>query len=446
MNPITDFTKGPALSRLLLFSGPIILGNLFQQMYSIVDSILLGKVVGTHALAAVSAVAPINDLFLSVIIGFSLGASLVLAQAQGSGDRAKIRACVENIALFQLGIGAVCTVGALLFGPFLLTLTHTPPELVNEAALYLRILAPGYFFQCLYQFLADAMRSMGDSRTPFFFIVISTCMNALLVTFFLAFLQLGIAGAGWATFLSELTAAAACLFYSLKKYEVFRLNPLRVRPDGKIFCAIASFGATTAAQQMVGSVGGMLQQTVVNGFGSSAIAAYNSVYRIDNFLLLPCTGLGAAVSTFTAQNLGAGQQKRMKEGFRAAARVTAVFSFVASLLIFFFAKELILIFIRPGETEVISAGIHGLRVLALPFILCNELSLFTSFFKGAGDVAISFHISFVQIILRVIIAFSLASVLGMDAIWLCMLVTWVLSSAFSFWYYRKEKWGRKGLA
>lgn len=438
---MTDFTKGSCLPNLLRFAWPIILGNLLQQLYSVVDSVLLGRMVSTQALSAASAVTPIHNLFVGVITGFSLGASLVLAQAFGAADEKRQRACIENMLLLWLFVCAACTALAFALGPSLLQITNTPQELRADALTYLRILAAGYLAQGLYQFLADALRAMGDSRTPLLFLIISTVLNIVLDTWFIAGFGLGVAGVGWATLLSEVVAAVLCLAYSLWRCPLLRVRHLR--PDSRLLWTLAGCGGATALQQTIGSIGGMLQQTVVNGFGSSAIAAYNAAYKIDNLLLLPCIGLGGALSMFAAQNLGAGQRERMREGLRVCVRITAVFSLIASLGIFLAARPLVLCFIQEGETEVITMGVHGLRVLAPLYILCNEISLMTNFFKGANSVGVASAMGIAQIVLRVGIAFSLAGSLGMDAVWLCMPLTWIFSSLFALWYYKSGRWERK---
>ena len=395
---------------------------------------------GTQALAAASAVLPIHSLFVGVLTGFSLGASLLLAQACGAGDTQKMQACAENMTIVLAAVGFGCTALALGFGPALLSLTRTPAELLPDAVCYLRILAVGYFAQALYQFLADALRALGDSRTPLWFLVFAALLNIVLDAWFLAGLGLGVAGVGWATLIAEAVAAAGCLVYTAVRCPLLRVDLRRLHPDGHILRALLHYGSATALQQTIGSVGGMLQQTVVNGFGSAAIAAYNTAYKVDNLLLLPCIGLGSALSLYTAQNLGAGQRARMQQGLRACVLVTAAFSAAASVGIFAGAKGLTLVFLRAADTAAVAESMRGLRLLAPLYLLCNEISLMTNFCKGAGRVSVAANVSIAQIVLRVAFAFGLAGTLGMDAVWLCMPVTWVVCSVFYGWYYWSGRW------
>jgi Na+-driven multidrug efflux pump len=301
-------------------------------------------------------------------------------------------------------------------------------------------------FQCLYQFLADTLRAVGNSRTPLFFLGSAMVMNILLDLLFIGGFGWAVPGAAWATTLSAAAAGVLCLAYCLWQYPMFRI-PLKAlaRPDRRMAAQAARFGLPTGLQLAGGGLGGRAMQTVVNSVGSNAIAAYNAAYRIDNFLLLPCTVLGIAVATCTAQNLGAGLYKRVKTGLKAASWFSAAFSAVVSVLIFVFAAQLTRIFIRAEETDIVRMGVWGLRVLAPLFLLCNQLNLFISFFRGAGAVSMAFWISLAQIAVRILFAFSLAPFLGMDAVWFCMPVTWVACGAFSLWYYRGGRWRRKSL-
>lgn len=442
-----NFTEGRVGRSLLLFSLPLLLSNLLQQLYSVVDSVLLGRLVGAHALAAVAAATPVVMLLLSVVTGFSAGAAIVTAQYFGAKQQDSIRLCVRSAFMLQMGIALLFAILTQFWGGPVLALTGVPPELFDDALVYLRISGVTLVFQSLYQFLADSLRAMGDSRTPLIFLGTAMVMNIVLDYIFISSFGWAVAGAAWATTISAVAAGLLCLAYCLVKYPLFRISPAQLlRPSASMLGRVTRFGLPTALQQAVGSLGGMAMQTVVNGFGSGAIAAYNAAFRIDNFLLLPCNVLGVAVSTCTAQNLGAGQDERVTAGLKSASRFSAVFSLIASLLIFVFAPQLVQIFILPEETEIIAMGVWGLRVLAPLFLLCNQLNLFISFFRGAGAVSVAFWVSLANIIIRILFAFSLAPFIGMDAVWFCMPCTWVLCGGFSLWYYLSGRWRRESVA
>lgn len=442
-----DFTQGKVGRSLLMFSLPLLLSNLLQQLYSVVDSVLLGRLVGAHALAAVGAATPVIMLLLSVVGGFSAGAALVVAQYFGARQTQNIRLCVSTTLLLQMGIGVVFAVATWFAGGPLLALMGVPQELFADALIYLRISAITLVFQCLYQFLADTLRAVGNSRTPLLFLGAAMVINIVLDLIFIMAFGWAVPGAAWATTISAVVAAVLCLGYCLARYDIFRIKLAALfHPNRQMAARVVRFGVPTALQQAVGSLGGMFMQTVVNGFGSAAIAAYNAAFKIDNFLLLPCNVLGIAVSTCTAQNIGAGHKERTKTGLLSASRFSAVFSVAASVFIFVFAKPLMHIFINPSEVEIVQMGVWGLRVLAPLFLLCNQLNLFISFFRGVGAVSVAFWVSFAQIVVRILFAFSLAPFIGMDAVWFCMPATWVLCGAFSFWYYRSGRWGRQSIA
>lgn len=441
-----DFTKGRVGRSLLLFSLPLLLGNLLQQLYSVVDSVLLGRMVSARALAAVGAATPVVMLLLGVIGGFSVGCSLVVAQYKGAARPDKMRACIAASLVLQMGTGLVLATATLLWGGAVLRLMGVPAELYADAVLYLRISAVTLLFQCLYQYLADTLRAMGESRVPLVFLGTATVLNIVLDTVFILAFDMAVAGVAWATTISAALAGLGILAYCLARHEVFRASRESLRAGMAMLRRITSFGLPTAMQQTVASLGGMFMQAVVNGFGSAAIAAYNTAFKIDNFLLLPCVCLGVAVSTYTAQNIGAGNTGRVKKGLYSASKFSAVFSIVASVLIFVFAEQLMHIFVRPEEAEIVRLGVWGLRVLAPLFLLCNQLNLFISFFRGVGAVSMAFYISFAQIVVRILFSFSLAPVIGLDAVWFCMPVTWILCGGFSFWYYRRGRWQGKDIS
>ncbi|MBR2571325.1 MAG: MATE family efflux transporter [Clostridia bacterium] len=435
-----DFTRGPVLKQIIRFGIPMLIGNLFQQLYTIVDSILLGRLVGAPALAAAGTTTPVIMLMLAIISGLTLGTSLVTAALTGAGEEDRVRSLVESTFCIDMLAGAGMALIAFCFPARILTILRTPQEVLPLAAAYLRIIAVGIVFQCVSQYFADALRGLGDSRTPLYFLLLSTCMNIALDIVFTACLRLGIRGVAWATVISQSVSAVLCAVYSLKHYNCFHLNWNPRLVNRELLWRAMRLGLPTAMQQTVGSVGALFMQSVVNGFGQVAMNAYGAAYKVDNFIILPVSNMGAALGTFTAQNVGARKFARARQGFWKVSGLCAALSVVLSGVILALAAPLVQIFVTAGETEIVREGARGLRILTVPYVLCAQLALYMSFFKGAGDVRVAFFGSFAQVMIRLVLCWSLAPAIGMDAVWFAMPATWVIMGLFSFLYDRRQNW------
>ena len=435
-----DFTRGGALKQIVRFSVPLLIGNLFQQLYTIVDSILLGRLVSPQALAAAGTVTPITVLMLSVIGGFTLGTSLVAASLTGEGDAGRVRRLVESTFGANMLVGVVMALAAFMFPGAILRLMRTPNDVIALSARYLRIIAVGIAFQCLYQYFSDVLRGLGDSRTPLYFLLMSTSMNIALDIAFTAIFHWGVDGVAWATVISQAASALACAAYSLRRYDCFALSVRPARVDIGLLRRSLRLGLPSAMQQTVGSVGALCMQSVVNSFGSIAMNGYGAAYKVDNFIMLPVSNMGVAMGTFVAQNVGARQYGRARQGLKKLSLLCAVLSVALSALIFIFAGPLVQVFVTARETEIVRVGARGLRILAVPYVLCGQLQLFMSFFRGAGDVRVAFWGSLAQVLIRLVICYSLAPVIGLDAVWFAMPATWVMVGAFSFFYDRRQDW------
>lgn len=439
---MVDFTQGSCLKQIIRFSLPLLIGNLFQQLYTIVDSMLLGKLVSPQALAAAGTVMPVSVLMLAVIGGFTLGTSLVTAGLMGQKNEAAVRRLVESTFLADMAVGAVMAATAFVFAGPILSAMQTPPDVYDQAVLYLRIISVGLVFQCLYQYMTDVLRGLGDSRTPLLFLVVSTVLNIALDLLFILVFAMDVAGVAYATVIAQAVSAVSCVLYSLHRYDYFLLNLRPSRIDKSLLLRSLKLGLPSAMQQTVGSLGAIGMQSVVNGFGSVAMNGYNAAYKVDNFIMLPVTNMGVALGTFVAQNVGAGLMGRVKEGLKKTSVACALLSAIASVLIFFFAENLVQLFVTADQTEIIRIGAWGLRVLAVPYVLCSQMNVFISFFKGVGDVNVAFWASLGQVIIRLAISFGLSPVekIGMNAVWFAMPTTWFLVCMFSFWYYTSGRW------
>lgn len=438
-----DFTQGPVLRKIIRFSLPLLVGNLFQQLYTVVDSILLGRLVSPVALAAAGTVTPLTMLLLGVICGFTLGTSLMVAKATGKKDPETVKKLVESTFLADMLVGTVLAVLAYVLAEPILRWMRTPVEVLPQAIIYLRIVSVGLVFQCLYQYLTDVLRGLGDSKTPLMFLIVATVLNIVLDLVFILLLHMDVAGVAYATVIAQMLSAVSCMIYSRYRYgSLLSLNLLPREVDRSLLRGSLSLGLPSAMQQTVGSIGARGMQSVVNSFGAAAMNGYNAAYKVDNFIMLPISTLGIALGTFIAQNVGAGNLTRVSQGMKKTSIACGTMSVAASALIFVFAESLVQIFVTAEEIETIVIGAWGLRVLAVPYILCSQANIFTSFFRGVGAVKVAFWISFLQVVIRLAICFGLSPIpaIGLNAVWFCMPVTWVQVCLFSWVYYRSHRW------
>lgn len=438
----TDLTKGNCLQQIVIFAIPMFIGNLFQQLYVVVDSSVVGKMIGTDALAAVGTSTPIAFFLTAVLAGFITGSAIITSQYFGAKDTQNLRGSVATSFWVVMSLGALMTVLGVLGARPILLLLRTPAAIMEPAVVYLQIYASSIFFQCLYQFLAAILRSVGDSKTPLYFLISACVINVVLDVVFVLYLPNPVAGVAWATFIAQLVSAVACGIYTMKKYPMFRFAPRELTFDRSFCKVIVQYGVPSSIQQIVGSVGMLCLQGLVNSFGESAMAAYTSAYKIDNFMMLPLMNLSVALSNFVGQNVGARQLTRTSEGLHKSLWLSTGFSLCASALIFVFAKPLMLIFVNVSDVEIIAMGAECLRALAPLFFLCGALNCFIGFFKGVGDVSGAMAISVAQIVIRILVAYSLAGIatIGIRAVWWCMPVTWVICSAMAYLRYRSGRW------
>lgn len=444
---VTDLTKGNCLKQIIIFAVPMFIGNLFQQLYVVVDSAVVGQMIGTDALAAVGTSTPISFFLTAVLAGFIAGSAIITSQYFGAKDTTNLRDSVSTAFWVVMSLGVLMTLIGVVGARPILELLRTPPELMQPAVVYLQIYAGSIFFQCLYQFLAAILRSIGDSRTPLYFLIGACIINVVLDVAFVLYLPNPVAGVAWATFIAQMISAVACTVYTMKKYEIFRFTLRQLTFERRFFVVIVRYGVPSSIQQIVGSVGMLCLQGLVNSFGKDAMAAFTSAYKVDNFMMLPLMNLSMALSNFVGQNVGARQMGRVSKGLHSCLWLSTGFSLVASGIIFVFAEKLILVFVNAGAVEVIAMGSECLRALAPLFFLCGALNCFIGFFKGVGDVNGAMIISVAQIVVRLTVAYSLAGVatIGIRAVWWCMPVTWVVCSIISYLRYRSGVWKKYSL-
>lgn len=443
---MTDLTQGNETKTIITFALPMLIGNVFQQFYSMVDSIVVGQFVGDQALASVGTSFPVIFLMLSLIMGFTMGTSILVAQYYGSGDHKRIRATVDTgyILLFWSGL-AISAVG-FLSTDAILHLLNVPAEVFAGASNYLRISFLGMLGTFGYNAIAAILRGLGDSKTPLYLLIMATLLNIFLDLLFVMAFHWGVAGVAWATIIAQTMSFLVGLWYVNQHNELVRLDITHLKFDRDIFKKSIAIGLPTGIQQTMVSIGMMALSRIVNGFGTVTIAAFAGASRLDTFASMPAMNLSQAVSSFTGQNMGAGKTERIKRGHMSAVVTGAIISLLTGLVVVFFGKDLMLLF--TNDPEVARIGARYLIIVGATYILFSTMFINNGVMRGAGDTFIPMINTLLSLwVVRIPIAILLSGPLGMgpDGIWLSVPAAWAMGAIFSSWYYLGGRWKRKAV-
>jgi putative MATE family efflux protein len=432
-----DMTKGNPSKIIIKFFIPLFIGDLLQQFYGIIDAIVIGKFVGTDAFAAVGSSGAVIMFITSILIGLAMGSSAIFSQLYGGRQYDELKQAISTALIFLFCISVMITIATSVFLPQIISLYQMPEETAAYAADYLKYVFYGFVFVGMYNAFAFLLRAFGDSKTPLYFLIISCISNLILDLLFIVVLHMGTAGAAIATLLTQAFAAVGCGIYTIKRMKFLNFERKDFKFSISVFNKIATFSVLTALQQSISSFGMMLIQGLVNTFGSTVMAAFAACSKIDSVANAPLQDLGNSFSTYTAQNEGAGEIKRIREGFRTTSRIIIILSAVISVVAFIFAPNLITLFVNKDATEVIAVGVGYLRIVSVFYVLLGFIVMFYGFFRGLGAIKISILMTIVSQGLRVLLAYSFAPVRGFSGICWAIVVGWFLSDLLGFYMYKK---------
>lgn len=439
-----DLTEGNVTKNLLFFAGPMILGNLLQQFYNIVDTWVVGQFVGSGALAAVGSAYSIMTFLNSVIIGLCMGAGAAFSYYYGKRDMEKFKSCVRT-SFVLIGVLAV-SVGAaaqLLLRPVLMVL-QTPQEVFFMLYRYLWIVLPGMFFVFLYNYFSFLLRSMGNSVTPLMFLGIAAAGNVMGDLLFVLKFHWGLEGTAVATVAAQAVSGIGLGIYTWRREKNLRFSLKEFMAAEKPVAEILKFSGITCMQQSVMNFGILMIQGLVNRFGAAVMAAFAAAVKIDTLAYMPAQEFGNAYSMFISQNFGAGKRTRLVEGTKKAAAISAVFCAVISVLVTGLAPQLMRIFVTESETQIIATGVSYLRVEGAFYIGIGILFLLYGYFRGKNLPQISLLLTVVSLGSRVVLAYLLAAIpfIGVNGIWWSIPIGWALADLTGVWCMRKKR--RKG--
>ena len=439
MNMVKNLTEGRPLNLLFFFALPMVAGNLFQQLYNMVDTAVVGKFVGEDAVAAVGSSFPIVFLSVAVASGLSMGCTVVVSQLFGAGRIHEMKTTIST-AIISLGVLGllIMGLGTLLAGP-LLQLLGTDPDIMADSRTYLQIYFGGAVFLFLYNTLNGIYNAQGDSKTPLIFLMISSLTNIVLDLLFVIRFGMGVAGVAWATLIAQGLCAVASLLVLLRRMRRMPCEPEKQGVKLPLFHMvavkrIAQIGLPSMLQQSLVSLSMMMMQGLVNSFGKVLVAGYTAATKIDSLAMLPNMNISNAMSSFTAQNIGAGKYERVKEGLKACLLMVAVFSLLITVIIFLFGNQLLSLFLDPGDASgAMGYGLAYMHTVSLFYILMGLLFVPNGMLRGAGDMAAFTFSSMANLFSRVGIAYALVYLtpLGANAIWWSIPAGWLIGAAVS---------------
>lgn len=431
-------TEGNITKNLLKFAFPLMLGNLLQQFYNVADTLIVGRYLGERALAAVGASYTLMVFLTSILLGLCMGNSAFLSIQFGKGDMERFKTgCVQSFVLIGV-ITAALNVAVCLGIDGIIAFMRTPGEAAAYMKDYLRWIFLGLFATFLYNYFANCLRAVGNSFIPLVFLGLSALLNIALDFLLILAFHMGVEGAAIATVLSQYVSGAGIAGYYLLNCPELHIQRRHLRFDGGIIREIASLSILTCLQQSIMNFGILMVQGLVNSFGTAVMAAFAAAVKIDTFAYTPVQDFGNAFSTFVAQNFGAGQSGRVREGLKKAALSVLVFCFAISLGVCVFAKPLMRIFIDPSNREVIEVGAGYLRIEGAFYFFIGILFLFYGYYRAIKRPGISVVLTVISLGTRVALAYLLSSIpeLGVKGIWVSIPIGWVLADTVGYLYYR----------
>lgn len=439
-----DLSEGKERKQIFYFALPMLLGNLFQQFYNIVDSIIVGNMINKEALAAVGASFPVIFTLISFVIGIGSGATIVISQYFGAKQYKNVIRTIDTTYIFMFVISIVITSIGLLFGESVFKLLALPEELLPLALEYFQIYILGSFVFFGFNTTSSILRGLGDSKTPVYFLIIATVVNIALDLLFIGVFKWGIAGAAWATVISQAGAFFTAVLYLNRTHELMRFSILKFVFDWRIFKQSLRIGLPTSFQQSFVAIGMMAVMGIVNKFGTNVIAAYSVGMRLNSLATLPAMTISSALSTFVGQNLGAKRIDRVRQGFISTLFISGGISIVVSLIVILFGKELMSLF--TNDREIIQIGAEYLIIIGSFYVLFSIMFSIIGVLRGAGVTVIPMISSLVSLwAVRIPLAYTLSDSMGYTGIWWANPIGWVVGLIIVLLYYLSGKWKTKGV-
>lgn len=442
----TSMTEGSPVKLILAFSAPLLLGNIFQQLYNLVDSTVVGRFVGANALAAVGAPGTIMALTLCLCFGLTNGAGIIIAQCFGAKNYNQLKATIGALICIISITALVLMIIGIAGAPFFLRLVSTPDEIINDAVLYMRIVMIGTPFSMAYNGASAILRNMGDSKTPLLMLMLSSFLNIVLDLIFVLAFGMAVMGVGMATVISQAVSAAACLIYMRRYKNELHLDGLKIRFNRRCAKQIFKTGVPTALQSCMISLGTLSVQRLINSFGTQAVAAYTASTKIDSVAIMVVVTMGMSLAVYSGQNMGAGKVDRIKSGLYKTLALVLTYCVIMAVVMIFFGNNLLRIFLDPSEAgEAVSIGTQYLRIIGIAYFMAGIMRCYLNVVHGTGDVNISMLTGLAELAFRIIASYILVKPLGLTGLWIAIPISWGCGSLIPVIRYYSGKWKYKSL-
>ena len=435
-----DMTTGNPVKLILLFSIPLLIGNIFQQFYSMVDTIIVGRFVGVEALAAVGTTSSMVFLVNGFVMGLTSGFAVLISQKYGAKDEAGVKKAVASSITLSIIATIIVTFISVISAKPLLALMNTPSNIMKDASTYIIILYAGNVAIIFYNMMAAILRALGDSKTPLYFLIVSSVLNIILDLVLIINFKMGVAGAAYATVISLGVSALLCVIYTYKKYKILRLKKEDFKVKKKYYRKHLKVGIPMALQFSITAIGIMTVQSAINIFGSTVIASYAAASKVLQLVMQPATTLGVTMATYCGQNIGAKRYDRIKLGVKKCVQISIITSLISAMVLIFLGKYFVMIFVSNPDAEILSYAQQVLNISAIFFIPLGLIFVYRNALQGIGDSFIPMMAGVYELVARAVVAFTLPKVLEFMGICLADPVAWFAAVIpLAYTYYKREK-------
>lgn len=424
-----DMTTGNPVKLILAFSVPLLIGNIFQQFYNMVDAIIVGRYVGVEALAAIGATGSVTFLIYGFIMGLSGGFTILISQKFGANDEEGVKKAVSSAIFLSVIVTVVATVLSLITARPLLNIMNTPANIIEASLSYLKIIYIGLFATVLYNLLSGVLRALGDSKTPLYFLIIASLLNVVLDLIFVINFNMGVAGAAIATIISQFVAGVLCLIYITKRFPILRLKKNHLlNIDFSITKKQLKIGIPMALQFSITAIGTIILQTSLNGFGSNAVAAFTAASKVEQLVMQPLVSFGVTMATYCGQNLGARQFERIKEGVKKATIISISISILSGIIVMVFGGSFTRIFLDNPDAEVLNLSVTFLKTISVFFIPLGLIFIYRNTLQGIGESFIPMLAGVLELVARTLVAFTLPAMIGFKGICYAGPLAWIFAA------------------
>lgn len=438
---LNDLSTGKVSKQIIVFALPMLLGNVFQQLYNVVDSMVVGKYLGDSALAAVGASFPIIFLLISLGFGVTMGGTITVSHFFGAKQHGKVRRTVDTMNIFINIASIFFAIIGIIFSDQIFRLIQLPEEVVPLASEYLKVYLLGLPFLFGFANISATLRGVGDSKTPLYLLILSTLLNIVLDLIFVVVLGYGIFSVALATIISQAAAFFAAVVI-LRKNELLRFHIKGIVFDKEIFRKAINIGLPSGIQHVLFSLGMMALFGIVNKFGVKVIAAYSAALRLDSLAIMPAINLSSALGTFVGQNLGAGKIDRVKEGLKTTIIISFAISLLITIIFYFFGENLMMLF--TDDPEVVRYGKEYLVIVSSFYVMFSALFSINAVMRGAGDVIFPMFITLIGLwVVRIPFAYYFSDIWGEKGVWWSAPVGWGVGMILSYSYYKTNRWKKK---